>query len=77
MALVMMHSATIGAKPPVPINELCLTSDPWTVRGWFRSVAFGIVMLPVALVWILIQIAFGIAFLFFIAAAISLLFEGL
>lgn len=77
MALVAFHSVTFGTKPPVPIHELCFTSDPWTFRGWLRGLAFTIVIAPFMLLWVLIQIALAVAFLMFVAAMIYSLFKGL
>ena len=77
MVLVALHSVTIGSKKPCPIHELCFTSDPLTLRGWFRGLAFTIATAPLMLLWVLIQVAAGFAFLLFIAAVFSLLLDGL
>ena len=77
MAFVALHSVTIGAKKPCPLHELCFTSDPPTLRGGLRGLAFTIVIAPFMLLWALLQLAAGVAFLMFIAAAVAALFGGL
>lgn len=76
MDLVVLHASTVGTKPPIPLHELCFTSNPPTFRGTLRGLAFLITAAPLMLLWTLIQLAAGVAFLFFIAAVVSLPFKG-
>lgn len=77
MTIVALHSVTIGAKKPRPLYELCFTSDPPTLRGSLRGLAFTIAITPLMLLWVLIQLAAGVAFLMFIAVIVTSLFRGL
>lgn len=77
MAIVALHSVTFGAKKPCPLHELCFTSDPPTLRGSLRGLAFTIAITPVMLLWVLTQLAMGIALLMFIAVIVTALFRGL
>lgn len=77
MYFVVLHASTFGTKPPIPLHELCFTSDPPTFRGTLRGLAFLITAAPLMLLWVLLQVAFGIALLFFIAVGVVMLFQGI